>query len=63
MTARDPDRYLRCQDERSRPPGELVARIGAARPGSVVDPGCGTAGPTATLPDRRPDALVEARRS
>ncbi|HKF75212.1 MAG TPA: trans-aconitate 2-methyltransferase [Candidatus Dormibacteraeota bacterium] len=59
MTTWDPEQYLRYHDERSRPFGELVARIGATRPGYVVDMGCGTAELTATLLDRWPGALVE----
>ena len=39
----DPDRYLTYADERGRPFVELLARVAAARPGPVVDLGCGPA--------------------
>ena len=37
----DPDRYLTYADERGRPFVELVQRIGADAPATVVDLGCG----------------------
>jgi trans-aconitate 2-methyltransferase len=59
MTHRwDPDRYLTFADERGRPFVELVARIGADRPRTVVDLGCGPGNLTALLADRWPDADV-----
>ena len=54
----DPDRYLTFADERGRPFVELVARIGAAAPRTVVDLGCGPGNLTALLADRWPDASV-----
>lgn len=54
----DPDRYLRYADERSRPFFDLVARINADRPRTVVDLGCGPGQLTATLADRWPTATV-----
>lgn len=54
----DPDRYLRYADERSRPFFELVARIDADDPRTVVDLGCGPGQLTATLADRWPSASV-----
>ncbi|HYW26583.1 MAG TPA: trans-aconitate 2-methyltransferase [Terriglobales bacterium] len=55
----DPGQYRRYADERSRPFFELVGRIGAERPGHVVDLGCGDGALTATLVARWPDATVE----
>ncbi|MGY0235693.1 trans-aconitate 2-methyltransferase [Longispora urticae] len=54
----DPNTYARYGDERSRPFFELVARIGATAPRTVVDLGCGPGNLTATLADRWPDAAV-----
>ena len=54
----DPDRYLTFADERGRPFVELLARIGATAPGTVVDLGCGPGNLTALLADRWPDADV-----
>ena len=54
----DPDRYLTYADERGRPFVELLARVGAESPRSVVDLGCGPGNLTALLVDRWPDASV-----
>jgi len=54
----DPERYLTYADERGRPFVELVARVGAAAPATVVDLGCGPGNATATLLDRWPRARV-----
>jgi trans-aconitate 2-methyltransferase len=54
----DPDRYLTYADERGRPFVELVARIGAAGPTTVVDLGCGPGNLTTLLRERWPDASV-----
>ncbi len=54
----DPDRYLRYADERGRPFVELVARVGATAPASVVDLGCGPGTLTELLLDRWPSASV-----
>jgi trans-aconitate 2-methyltransferase len=54
----DPERYLTYADERGRPFVELVARVGAAAPGSVVDLGCGPGNLTTLLRDRWPDADI-----
>jgi trans-aconitate 2-methyltransferase len=57
-TGWDPEQYLRYGDERARPFYDLVARIGARRPSSVVDLGCGPGNVTATLAERWPAATV-----
>jgi len=54
----DTKTYLRYADERSRPFVDLVARINAPSPRSVVDLGCGPGQLTVTLADRWPDAEV-----
>ena len=54
----DPERYLTYADERGRPFVELVARIGAATPRTVVDLGCGPGNLTRLLAERWPDATV-----
>jgi trans-aconitate 2-methyltransferase len=54
----DPDRYLTYADERGRAFVELVARIGAPAPASVVDLGCGPGNLTSLLRERWPDADV-----
>jgi trans-aconitate 2-methyltransferase len=54
----DPDRYLTFADERGRPFVELVARILAEDPRTVVDLGCGAGNLTAMLARRWPAARV-----
>ena len=56
----DPDRYLTYADERGRPFVELVARIAAVDPRTVVDLGCGPGNLTAP---RRPVARRRDPRS
>ena len=58
MASWDPVTYLRFGDERSRPFFDLVARIDASAPTTVVDLGCGPGQLTARLADRWPDATV-----
>lgn len=55
----DPAQYLTFADERARPFFDLVARVGAASPGHVVDLGCGPGNLTAALASRWPAARVE----
>ena len=54
----DPARYLRFADERGRPFVELVARVGAESPATVVDLGCGEGALTASLAQRWPGARI-----
>jgi trans-aconitate 2-methyltransferase len=54
----DPDRYLTYADERGRPFGELLGRVGATAPREVVDLGCGPGTLTAGLAARWPSARV-----
>jgi trans-aconitate 2-methyltransferase len=54
----DPAAYLRFGDERARPFVDLVGRVGAEAPTTVVDLGCGEGTMTATLADRWPAARV-----
>ncbi|HEY5335176.1 MAG TPA: methyltransferase domain-containing protein, partial [Mycobacteriales bacterium] len=54
----DPQQYDRYADERGRPFSDLVRRIGATDPASVLDAGCGSGELTVTLRLRWPDARV-----
>ncbi len=54
----DPAQYARFADHRSRPFVDLLARVGAERPGLVVDLGCGNGPLTLTLADRWPQARI-----
>ena len=54
----DPAHYGRYADERSRPYGDLVRRIGADRPRRVVDLGCGSGELTASLSRLWPTAEI-----
>ena len=55
----DPGQYARFADQRGRPFFDLMARIGAEAPASVVDLGCGSGELTATLLERWPGAVVQ----
>lgn len=55
----DPRLYLRFADERGRPFHDLVARVGANAPKTVVDLGCGPGNLTETLRNRWPDAVIK----
>jgi trans-aconitate 2-methyltransferase len=54
----DPERDLTYADERGRPFVELMARVAADRPRTVVDLGCGPGNLTALLAERWPDARI-----
>jgi trans-aconitate 2-methyltransferase len=54
----DPAQYARYSDHRSRPFFDLVARIGAPAPRSVLDVGCGSGELTVALAQRWPEATV-----
>lgn len=56
----DPTLYLGFQDQRARPFFELVARVDAESPRSVVDLGCGAGNLTVELARRWPSARIEA---
>lgn len=59
MISWDPHQYLRYADERARPFGELLARVGAVAPRWVFDLGCGPGTLTRALLERWPEAYVE----
>jgi trans-aconitate 2-methyltransferase len=54
----NPQQYSKYADERGRPFADLIARIRAEEPTTVVDLGCGPGNLTATLPNRWPGATV-----
>jgi len=54
----DPRTYLRYADERSRPFHDLMARVAAEAPTTVVDLGCGPGTLTVILAERWPSARV-----
>jgi len=54
----DPERYLTYADERGRPFVELLQRVAANAPGTVVDLGCGPGNLTRLLAERWPGATV-----
>lgn len=54
----NPDRYLTYADERGRPFVELLARVRADAPATVVDLGCGPGNLTRLLSERWPGAEV-----
>jgi trans-aconitate 2-methyltransferase len=58
MATWDPATYLQFADQRGRPFADLVARIGAEAPRTVVDLGCGPGQLTAGLATRWPTATV-----
>jgi trans-aconitate 2-methyltransferase len=54
----DPVRYLRFAGERARPFVDLLARVDAEAPGTVLDLGCGEGSLTASLAQRWPGARI-----
>ncbi|MBL6937569.1 MAG: trans-aconitate 2-methyltransferase [Alphaproteobacteria bacterium] len=55
----NPQTYLAFADERTRPAGELLARIPDEHPARVIDLGCGPGNSTALLAHRWPRAHLE----
>jgi trans-aconitate 2-methyltransferase len=55
----DPKTYMNFGAERTRPAGELLARIAADAPVRVADLGCGPGNSTALLAARWPDAKLD----
>jgi trans-aconitate 2-methyltransferase len=54
----DPTLYSRYEDERTRPAGDLLARVPLAAAAHIVDLGCGAGNSTELLARRFPDASV-----
>lgn len=55
----NPGTYLSFADQRTRPAGELLARVPAENPARVIDLGCGPGNSTALLAARWPAARLE----
>lgn len=54
----NPDLYLKFGSERTRPAVDLIARLNAVNPTSIIDVGCGPGNSTRVLAGRWPNAQI-----